>query len=594
MRCFASVALLMGFFFLDSQLFSQTAPKGKQPPKGKKVESLAGFKKQIIDGFTVMLHEDVLKEQEDSKYKRKPVDALEIELKLISKVMTKQQADTIRGNVQIWVEWNTREALTNGRAGMAAGLYMGIHPRPFLAKGKEPIYLSGVRILQMEYITKRHQSDDAADSVLLHEFAHAFHDLVIGYEYPPVIEAYKQAMERKLYDKSLYAATNEKEFFAELTCAFLDKLDYFPRNREELKKHDAVAYKLMESIWGRKKDAKTGPKDLAKTIDLELKGLTLGQPIGSTSLKLDDLNGRTVMLVFWVPTLADTPTLLKKATAWSEELDDFGLSVVTEVGWGIPRTFVKLETTAINAHIYHNAPALPHFANGTLAKLDDHKMPYAVVFDAKGQGLFRGSPYEAEAVMRAAVGRTLIDAAGIEKFAPSVAPLADALRNGQPPFPLLQKLIGVYQNSPGAASEQAKALIGLLTANAKKRLEEASALKSSEPFKAFESLERLASVYKNTQVGVKATALVNQLKSDKDVAAELRARPSLQAIKKIETSLNGRAGSFNPADPSFQLDNADLLEQLRVAIGKMKKAYPKTKALDDAIMLGTRFAVDVK
>jgi hypothetical protein len=34
-------------------------------------------------------------------------------------------------------------------------------------------------------------------------------------------------MERKLLDERSYAATNELEFFAEMTCAYYDQLDYY-------------------------------------------------------------------------------------------------------------------------------------------------------------------------------------------------------------------------------------------------------------------------------------------------------------------------------------------------------------------------------
>jgi dipeptidyl-peptidase-4 len=86
---------------------------------------------------------------------------------------------------------------------------------------------------------------------MLHELAHAVHDKFLGDSNSNVKTAYQQAMARKLYDKSLYIATNEHEFFAEASCAYLDRLEYFPKTREELKKHDPETFKLMEGVWGK-------------------------------------------------------------------------------------------------------------------------------------------------------------------------------------------------------------------------------------------------------------------------------------------------------------------------------------------------------
>jgi dipeptidyl-peptidase-4 len=95
--------------------------------------------------------------------------------------------------------------------------------------------------------------------VVLHELAHAYHDEVLGFDDPRIIAAYKQAMDKGLYDKVLtytgrevqaYAATNEKEYFAEATEAYFYRNDFYPFLGAELKRHDPVGYDLMVEIWG--------------------------------------------------------------------------------------------------------------------------------------------------------------------------------------------------------------------------------------------------------------------------------------------------------------------------------------------------------
>ncbi|MCE9530455.1 MAG: hypothetical protein K8T89_04890 [Planctomycetes bacterium] len=582
--------------FLAAESGIAQAPKDKSiASKGKKVDSLPGFKKFIIDGFTVLVRDDVLKEQDNTSYKRKPLECLEVELKLISRVMTKQQADTIRNNVQLWVEWDVREQMSNGRAGNAYGLYLGTHPRPIII-GKDPVYVSGVRILQMQGVTKRHQTEEAHDSVFLHEFAHAFHDLVLGYENQAIKDAFRQAMERKLYEKSTYLTTNEKEFFAELTCAYLDSLHQFPHNREELKKHDPASFKMLESMWGRRKDPKITAKDKPEfNLDLTLEGLRLGRPLTMATLTKEDLNGHPVLLSYWEPSWPDVSPSLRKLQSWHDELSDFGLVVLGEASWGIPNAVPIAEDTIARDKIRSGGITLPQFFNGTLKELDGFKTyPHALVFDHTGKCVYRGTLFGAEIKMRSALGKAIVAATEIEKFEPGVMVYVDALQKGQPLGPLLQKMVAYYRSESGANAEQTKALIKQITATGQKRLDDAEKIMKSEPLVAYERLEKLPITFKNTQLGAKATAMLTQLKLDKTVAAELRAKPSLDAVKKLDTTLGGKPGSFDPLQQRFRQDNADLITQLKDAVEKMKKTHSKTKALDEATAIAKRYGIEGK
>src|SRR5262249_32284797 len=122
-------------------------------------------------------------------------------------------------------------------------------------------------------LTKEHQPNrDSERIVILHELSHAVHDCFVQYSNPQVKAAYQQAMERKLYDEVEdqfgrkirgYAAANEREYFAELSCAYLDKLHYQPFTRDGLKTFDPNGYKLMEAVWGKPYVAKEDPKKAA-------------------------------------------------------------------------------------------------------------------------------------------------------------------------------------------------------------------------------------------------------------------------------------------------------------------------------------------
>ena len=94
--------------------------------------------------------------------------------------------------------------------------------------------------------------------VILHELAHAYHDQVLGFDDPRILEAYEHYKKSGHGDSVLlyngehvrhYALTNHKEFFAEMTEAYFGVNDFFPFNRAELREAEPEIYKLLKEIW---------------------------------------------------------------------------------------------------------------------------------------------------------------------------------------------------------------------------------------------------------------------------------------------------------------------------------------------------------
>ena len=102
--------------------------------------------------------------------------------------------------------------------------------------------------------------------VVLHELAHAYHDLVLpkGFANPEIKAAYEKAKVSGKYDRverwhgngkpntfeRAYAMTNPQEFFAENSEAFFSRNDFFPYTRDELKQHDPECFAMLEKLWG--------------------------------------------------------------------------------------------------------------------------------------------------------------------------------------------------------------------------------------------------------------------------------------------------------------------------------------------------------
>ncbi len=97
--------------------------------------------------------------------------------------------------------------------------------------------------------------------LMLHELAHAYHDQVLGFRDTRIRQAFDTAKDSNVYDEvdrftgkkmitdRAYAITNHKEYFAESTEAFFGKNDFFPFDRDQLKKADPVMFSLLPELW---------------------------------------------------------------------------------------------------------------------------------------------------------------------------------------------------------------------------------------------------------------------------------------------------------------------------------------------------------
>ncbi|MEE2941741.1 MAG: DUF4440 domain-containing protein [Planctomycetota bacterium] len=99
----------------------------------------------------------------------------------------------------------------------------------------------------------------AQPSMVLHELAHAFHDLELQGAAGRIAAAMVAARDRGNYRSVLrasgardshYAMTNAMEYFAETTEALLGVNDFYPFVRAELLNHDPEGARLVAELWG--------------------------------------------------------------------------------------------------------------------------------------------------------------------------------------------------------------------------------------------------------------------------------------------------------------------------------------------------------
>jgi hypothetical protein len=592
MRTSSSALLLFTALGLASASGQEAKPPAKtaQAPKKdkEKPDQVPGYKMVKVEGFTFLISQDALA-RDVSKYDRKPMDVLELECKTLAKILTPQALNLLR-RLTVWVEWDEPVKPRANRPGVTVlATYSPLTAVEEAQDGRHPLRAKTVTIHSLRALTESRQPKiDTGDCLLLHEFAHAVHDQLLGSDHAGINAAYRQAMERKLYDREAYASTNAHEFFAELTCAYLDRLGYYPHTRADLKKHDPVTYKLMESVWGtaaaKTTDTAKGAAPAPAKYDLTLAAdVKLGTALAGDAPTPDRLRGKVVLIAYWG---AEFSNVLNRVERLNDELGPYGLVVLAPHSYDVPAAEVKAEAarrveglTVLEEAFVRDGDAFKSSPGGQ-----------ALLFDHTGQCIFRGLAYDADKPVRAAVGRMMVGAATGGKDVPAGLKLvADAVAAGTAPVGLLPKLNPLASSADPAVKEVAKKLTELILAPGQKLLDDAQSSVKSDPVGAYIGAERVAAGFKNTALAPRATALMTSLRADRAVATELKARTSLAQVQKLVTQLQGSDGAASPSDERFQATNRAAIAQLRSVVEQMRKQFPTARATAQAEKMAREF-----
>jgi hypothetical protein len=227
------------------------------PPKPDPIAAYEAHKRQ---GFKVIIS------------RRLPLAApmlrcLDDRLAELVRVVPPAQLSLLR-DVNFWIEAGNDSEPTIPEA-HAAAFYVPLDGDYHRAFGMLREKKGGVVILAEAFLIEPLATyyRDAVPGFLLHEVAHALQDRIVGLDQTDAKTAHRLAKERGLYDSvtmrkmkfadtsqikpgPAYAVTNPIEYFAELSCAYLDlPTNYLPASRDELRKHDDDGYKLMEEFW---------------------------------------------------------------------------------------------------------------------------------------------------------------------------------------------------------------------------------------------------------------------------------------------------------------------------------------------------------
>ncbi|MGL4554270.1 MAG: hypothetical protein ACRC33_24160 [Gemmataceae bacterium] len=206
------------------------------------------YRQITASGFTVLIHPEVIA---DRKVHAAVTEEIGRQLRDLSGYMPDGKLRRLR-EVRVWVEHRQKGAVSTAEFHGSASLLRELGSNPD-KEGDIEVSRAG----QFVEVCRREQPYG-----LLHEFAHAHHHHVLGKDHQGVKAAYRQAIDRGLYDavkhvsgvrKRAFASTNDLEYFAELTEAYFGKNESYPFVRADLKRHDPVGHALMVEAWGEPK-----------------------------------------------------------------------------------------------------------------------------------------------------------------------------------------------------------------------------------------------------------------------------------------------------------------------------------------------------
>ena len=222
------------------------------------------YETRKLEGWTVLVNRELSERQPELT--ARGLKELGLQLYQVTRVVPTPALRKLR-EIRIWVEEREAEPPC-----------MTYHPDPGWLRehGKNPakarcIELANIRTF-LEWTTQQ-------PWMVLHELAHGYHHQFLdrGFENADIKATYQEAMRAKLYDSVLringrmdrgYAATNDKEYFAEMSESYFGTNDFFPFVRAELQRHDSRAFELIRRMWGvRSKGGRTAARRTSNRRD---------------------------------------------------------------------------------------------------------------------------------------------------------------------------------------------------------------------------------------------------------------------------------------------------------------------------------------
>jgi hypothetical protein len=216
---------------------------GENWPIGPQAAADRPYEDVQVEGFTVRLSPEWA--ERDPAVKRRCLDILSGSLARLAEIVPAPAWAKLR-QVPIWLDYEDVNFIN--------GVY---HPSRLWLAGRG---LDPERARSVQFTRNLATLIASQPNLVLHELAHAYHDLVLTTGDPAIMAAYEKALASGLYDsverhdgtrERAYALKSHREFFAELSEAYFGRNDYFPFTREQLQAYDPESFKVIAEAWER-------------------------------------------------------------------------------------------------------------------------------------------------------------------------------------------------------------------------------------------------------------------------------------------------------------------------------------------------------
>jgi len=315
-------------------------------------------------------------------------------------------------------------------------------------------------------------------------------------------------------------------------------------------------------------------------------GVRPGGHVSGPVLAPESLANRVVLLEFWgvncPPCIRSMPLLEELHQA----LGPHGLVVIGAHAQGGSAAELKPQVAKLGVTftILENA--------SVEGGMDFQGIPHCMLFDHTGRCVYRGSPFNAQAAVVAAVkaapgsileGRTLA----------KLPELNTLLRDERNFATVLKKARGLAGGADAETAEEVAFVVEKLTAYGRRMLDEAAAAKAGDPARAADLVQRCVVVFKGTDLGSEAATLHGEWKKDRQFQAAVKAGQQLARLEQmrdyVREQLKIDADAAVSAEQAATIP-ATLKGQIRTLAQGIGKACPGSPLADQAAAIAAELA----
>jgi thiol-disulfide isomerase/thioredoxin len=321
-------------------------------------------------------------------------------------------------------------------------------------------------------------------------------------------------------------------------------------------------------------------------MDITAASIRPGTLVSGQMLAAESLSNRVVLLEFWglnCPPCIRSMPLLEEL---HQTLGPQGLVVIGAHAQGGTAEELRPQVGKLNV----NFTILDRAS--IEGGMDFQGIPHCMLFDHTGKCIYRGSPFQAQQAVVAAVkaapgsileGRTLA----------KLPELNTLLRDERQFATVLKKARGLMSSGDAETAAEATFVVEKIEAYGQRLLDEARSGKETDPARAAENVQRCVVMFKGSPIGTEAAKQNGEWKKDKQFQAAVKAGQQLARLEQMRAYVREQLGV--DADASVTVEQAatipgTLKGQIRSLAQGINKSCPGSPLAEKAAAIVAELA----